>query len=155
MKKILLVLVTMVLALSANAQAKKYYDETVNPIQQIDKAVAKAKASGKNVVCQVGGNWCRWCLMFAKFIEGDKEISGLIDKNYEYIHVNWPQKGVSEELKKRLNNAGRFGFPVFVVLDGKGDIIHIQDSSYLEEGQGYNKEKVMRFFEGWTPQATK
>ncbi|MCQ2135159.1 MAG: thioredoxin family protein [Bacteroidales bacterium] len=155
MKKILLVLVTMVLALSANAQAKKYYDETVNPIQQIDKAVAKAKASGKNVVCQVGGNWCRWCLMFAKFIESDKEISGLIDKNYEYIHVNWPQKGVSEELKKRLNNAGRFGFPVFVVLDGKGDIIHIQDSSYLEEGQGYNKEKVMRFFEGWTPQATK
>ena len=143
----------MVIAASAFAQSKKYYDENIDPIQQIDKAVAKAKSSDKNVICQVGGNWCRWCIMFARFIEGDKEIKGLIDKNYEYIHVNWPQKGVSEDLKKRLHNAGRFGFPVFVVLDGKGNVVHIQDSSFLEEGEGYNKDKVMRFLKNWTPQA--
>jgi hypothetical protein len=56
---------------------------------------------------------------------------------------------------KRLNNACRFGFPVFVVLDEKGNIIHIQDSSLLEEGQGYNKEKVLRFFQNWTPKAVR
>ncbi len=39
---------------------------------------------------------------------------------------------------KRLNNPGRFGYPVFVVLNGKGQVIHIQDSSFLEEGNGYN-----------------
>ena len=55
-------------------------------------------------------------------------------------------------LMKRLNNAGRFGFPVFVILDGDGKVIHIQDSSFLEEGQGYNQEKVLRFFKNWTPQ---
>ena len=54
---------------------------------------------------------------------------------------------------KRLNNAGRFGFPVMVVLDENGKVIHIQDSSFLEEGKGYNKEKVIRFFKNWTPQA--
>jgi hypothetical protein len=56
---------------------------------------------------------------------------------------------------KRLNNAGRFGFPVMVVLDENGNVIHIQDSSFLEEGKGYNKEKVIRFFKNWTPQARK
>jgi hypothetical protein len=54
---------------------------------------------------------------------------------------------------KRLNNPGRFGYPVFVVLNGKGQVIHIQDSSFLEEGNGYNKEKVVRFFKNWTPKA--
>lgn len=39
---------------------------------------------------------------------------------------------------KRLNNPGRFGYPVFVVLNGKGQVIYIQDSSFLEEGNGYN-----------------
>jgi hypothetical protein len=58
-------------------------------------------------------------------------------------------------LMKRLNNAGRFGFPVFVVLDEEGKVIHIQDSSFLEEGQGYNQEKVLRFFKNWTPEAVK
>lgn len=56
---------------------------------------------------------------------------------------------------KRLDNCGRFGFPVFVVLDEKGKVIHIQDSSFLEEGQGYDREKVLRFFNNWTPKAMK
>jgi hypothetical protein len=39
------------------------------------------------------------------------------------------------------------------VLGEDGKVVHIQDSSFLEEGQGYNKEKVLRFFNNWTPKA--
>ena len=62
---------------------------------------------------------------------------------------------VGKALMKRLNNAGRFGFPVFVVLDEEGNILHIQDSVFLEEGKGYNEEKVLRFFQNWTPDAVR
>ena len=100
---------------------------------------------------------------FADFITNDTTISKVINDNFEYIHVNYnPRKSGGEEkekqaaaLMKRLDNCGRFGFPVFVVLDDAGKIIHIQDSSFLEEGQGYNQEKVLRFFKNWTPQAIK
>ena len=54
---------------------------------------------------------------------------------------------------QRLNNPARFGFPVFVVLDTNGRVLHIQDSSFLEEGQGYNPQRVLRFFKSWTPEA--
>lgn len=142
---------------------KKVYNEEINPIEQIDQAVAKAKAEGKFVVCQVGGNWCPWCLKFADFITNDTAISKVIDENFEYIHVNYnPRKSQGPEqveqgkaLMKRLDNAGRFGFPVFVILDEEGKILHIQDSSFLEEGEGYNQEKVLRFFKNWTPSAVK
>ena len=142
---------------------KKVYNEEINPIEQIDQAVAKAKAEGKFVVCQVGGNWCPWCLKFADFIANDTAISKVIDENFEYIHVNYnPRKSQGPEqveqgkaLMKRLDNAGRFGFPVFVILDEEGKILHIQDSSFLEEGEGYNQEKVLRFFKNWTPSAVK
>ena len=43
----------------------------------------------------------------------------------------------------------------YVFMDEEGNIIHIQDSSLLEEGQGYNKEKVLRFFQNWTPKAVR
>ena len=117
----------------------------------------------KFVVCQVGGNWCVWCLRFAEFITTDADISTFVDENFVYAHVNYnPRKSGGEEkarqaaaLMKRLDNCGRFGYPVFVVLDEEGRVIHIQDSSFLEEGQGYNKEKVLRFFKSWTPQAVK
>ena len=56
-------------------------------------------------------------------------------------------------MMKRLGNPKRFGFPVFVVIDANGKVLHIQDSSFLEDGDGYNKEKVPRFFSNWTPKA--
>ena len=165
MKRIILALCAAVLAVTAQAQTalKKVYNEEINPLEQIDQAIGKAKAEGKFVVCQVGGNWCPWCLRFADFVSKDTTISKVIDENFEYIHVNYnPRKSESEEkqlqakaLMERLNNCGRFGFPVFVIIDNEGKLIHIQDSSFLEEGQGYNQEKVLRFFKNWTPESVK
>ena len=165
MRKKLFLFLTTFFALTVNAQTalKKVYNEDINPMEQIDQALAKAKTEGKFVICQVGGNWCPWCLRFADFITNDTTISKIIDENFEYIHVNYnPRKSEGEAnarqaaaLMKRLDNCGRFGFPVFVVLDEDGKVIHIQDSSFLEEGQGYHQEKVLRFFKNWTPEAVK
>ena len=143
---------------SAQAQLKKVYNDDINPMEQIDKALAQAAEQGKFVICQVGGNWCPWCLRFADFITKDEEIAKVVDDNFVYIHVSYnPHKSTDEArdkaMLKRLGNPGRFGYPVFVVLDAKGNVIHIQDSSFLEEGKGYNKEKVLRFFNAWTPNA--
>ena len=164
-KKIILSLLGVCLALTLNAQTalKKVYNEDINPIEQIDQALVKARSEGKFVICQVGGNWCPWCLRFADFITSDTAISNVIDESFVYIHVNYnPRKSEGEEkmqlakqMLNRLNNPARFGFPVFVVLDEEGRVIHIQDSSFLEEGQGYNHEKVLRFFKNWTPKAVK
>ena len=162
-RRIVMGFVVLLLTLTANAQTalKKVYNEEINSLEQIDQTLAKAKADGKFVVCQVGGNWCIWCLRFADFITNDTTISKVIDENFEYIHVNYnPRKSEGAEkaqqaaaLMKRLDNCGRFGFPVFVVLNADGKVLHIQDSSFLEEGQSYNQEKVLRFFKNWTPKA--
>lgn len=133
------------------------YDESLNTMEQIDNALAKAKSEGKYVICQVGGNWCPWCLKFAKFITEDAEIKSLVEKNFVYIHVNYPRRGgdrsAHAETMKRLGNPQRFGFPVMVVLNADGKVVHTQDSSYLEENSGYSKKKVMSFFSHWTPEA--
>ena len=178
MKNLLVVLLTVLFPLSVNAQTalKNVYNEETNPIEQIDQAIVKAKSEGKFVICQVGGNWCPWCLRFADFITNDTTISKVISENFEYIHVNYnPRRSTSgrsypegleksqgtekleqgKNLMKRLNNAGRFGFPVLVVLDEEGKVIHIQDSGLLEEGDGYNQKKVLGFFKNWTPKAVK
>ena len=166
MKRFLIIaMIAALFSASASAQTglKKVYDEEINQLEQIDKAVAQAKREGKFVICQLGGNWCPWCLKFADYISKDSDITKIINDNFVYIHVNYnPRMAKSKDeavakraaaLMKRLDNAGRFGYPVFIVLDKNGKIIHVQDSGYLEEGEGYNKEKVMRFFKNWTPKA--
>ena len=160
-KTLLLLSVFFALTMNAQKTLKKVYNEDINPLEQIDQAVAKAKSEGKFVICQVGGNWCPWCLRFADFITNDHTISDVIDKNFVYIHVNYnprssngaEQEAQAKAMLKRLSNPERFGFPVFVVLDQEGKAIHIQDSSFLEEDKSYSQEKVLRFFRCWTPTA--
>lgn len=160
MKRIAILMVLCIgVALTGAAQTplKKVYNEDINPLEQIDAALVKAKAEGKHVVCQVGGNWCPWCLRFADFVEHDADIQQVIAENYVFIHVNYnPRRSASEEkarqaeeMMKRLGSPQRFGYPVFVVLDADGHILHTQDSSFLEEGQSYSKEKVLRFLKCW------
>ena len=67
MKKILFsAILALFLTLTGNAQeagaGKKVYNEEIDPIEQIDQAVVKARLERKFVICQVGGNWalCRF-----------------------------------------------------------------------------------------------
>lgn len=139
----------------------KVYDDSANPVDQINAAIKEASQTGRYVIAQVGGNWCRWCLMFADFISNDEDITKVISENFVYTHINVNHtnaEGKNEiysDAMALLGNPMRFGYPVFVVLDGNGKVLHFQDSSYLEEGEGYNKGKVLRFFKNWTPDAVK
>ena len=145
----------------AQTPLKKVYDETINPMEQIDRALATARSSQqpKLVICQVGGNWCPWCLRFADFAATDPDIAKVIDDHFLLIHVNYhprkAQDASAEALMSRLGHPQRFGFPVFVVLDANGKVLHTQDSSFLEEDKGYSEKKVLRFFKNWTPAAVK
>lgn len=147
---------------SAQENLKKVYDETIDPLVQLDNAIASASQSRQYVLCQLGGNWCKWCLRLAQFVSQDEEISKLIKDNYKFIHVNYnprirnrnsAEQAKTDQLLKRLGNPGRFGYPVLIVLDGKGRVLHIQDSSFLEEGDSYSRNKVLRFLRNWTPSA--
>lgn len=159
---ILLSPVSLCAADSGQETLKKVYDENIDPFQQIDNAIASARQSGQYVLCQLGGNWCRWCLRFAEFVSKDEEIARTIRENYQFIHVNYnpriknrdsAEQDRTDKLLKRLGNPGRFGYPVLIVIDGRGQVIHIQDSSFLEEGEGYSRGKVLRFLRNWTPAA--
>lgn len=161
MKRILIIALTLLLVTVSYAQQKdgteqplpKVYDESIDAMSQIDEAIARARKEHKYVLCQVGGNWCPWCLRFADFATKDSVVSQIIANNFIYIHVNTSKNNRNIEAMQRLENPGRFGYPVFVILDADGRRLHTQNSSYLEEGKGYNQRKVAGFLNNWTEEA--
>jgi len=144
-------IVLLLSSIVLNAQeAKKLYDPALDGMKQINEAVAKAKAQGKHVLIQYGGNWCGWCIKFDAFCKADTAISWIIADNYVPVKLNYSPENKNDEANRFLGNPTRFGFPVFIILDKNGKPIHIQDSGLLEEGPGYNKQKVIGFFKNWT-----
>lgn len=119
----------------------------------IQEAVKQAKKEGKHVFIQAGGNWCIWCARFHAFISSDASLDSLVQKNYVVYHLNYSKENYNKKIMAKYGFPQRFGFPVFLVLDGDGRLLHTQNSAYLEEGKGYSREKVKEFFEHWSPAA--
>ena len=153
MKKIILSLLFIALCGIAAAQEKKYYNEEIDGMAQIKAATELARQSERYVLCQVGGNWCPWCIRFAQFATTDSVVAPLIEKNFVYVHINYSKANKNREAMKYLGNPTRFGFPVFVILNEEGTPIHIQESASLEEGKSYNRKKVQNFLSLWTKEA--
>ena len=144
----------MIYSISDNAQeTKKLYDPTLDGMKQIKEAVAQAKSQSKHVLIQYGGNWCPWCIKFDAFCKADTAISIIITDNYIPVKLNYSPENKNSAANEFLGNPARFGFPVFIIINGKGKVLHIQDSGLLEEGPGYNKKKVAGFFKNWTASA--
>ena len=138
----------------AFAQSQPHiYDPTVDAQQAIKKAVSQAKKEHKNVLLQIGGNWCIWCTRFHNFVAANDTLKNLQESYFVTVHVNYSPDNKNEKVLAGLDYPQRFGFPVFVVLDENGNRIHTQNSGYLEEGKGYNSGKIREFFGQWSPAA--
>jgi thioredoxin-related protein len=131
----------------------KLYDPTLDGMKQIKDAAATAKKENKHVLVQYGGNWCGWCIKFDGFCKADTSIMRIINNNYVPVKMNYSPENKNDAANAYMGNPTRFGFPVFIILDGNGKVLHIQDSGLLEEGQGYSKQKVTGFFRNWTASA--
>lgn len=149
---ILMIASTMHVAASDTTKVK-LYDPTANAAADIERAVAKAKAEKKHVFLQAGGNWCVWCIRFNNYAKMDKQIDSMFNANYVVYHLNWSPENKNTAIFTKYGFPERFGFPVFLILDGNGKLIHTQNSAYLEEVKSYSKSKIMEFLQHWSPQA--
>ena len=141
-------------AAEEKAKLPKPYNDKENAETKIAELVKQAQKENKNIILQAGGNWCIWCLRFNQFVQTTPELKNVVDENYLYYHLNYSPENKNEKVFAKYGNPGeKFGYPVFVVLDKNGKMIHTQDSAVLEEGKGYSIEKVKAFFTDWAPKS--
>jgi uncharacterized protein YyaL (SSP411 family) len=143
--------------LLAQTEGIHIYNPDANAKEDIAKAVRQAKAENKQVLLQIGGNWCPWCVRLHEMETTDNQIDSLLKADYVLVLVNVPKEKEKRnpELMASLGNPQRFGFPVLVILDQEGVRLHTQDSWYLEKDKYYDKEKVVHFLEMWNVAAVK
>ncbi len=129
------------------------YHPEANAATDIEAALEKAAAEGKFVILQGGGNWCSWCYKFHDFIEKDEELKAFVEENFIWYHLNYSKENTNKAIFEQYGFPQRFGFPVLIVLDEKGNRLHTQDSALLESGDGYDRKKVLNTLKAWAPKA--
>ena len=155
MKKQILFIIIMLLIIDLNAQTSevKLYNPEADAKTDLQNIVSKANTEGKHVLVQIGGNWCSWCVKFNKKATENDTLKNVLTEKYITYHLNYSKENWNENILADFGYPQRFGFPVFVVLNGEGKRLHTQNSVYLEENKGYSTKEVLEFFNSWSPTA--
>ena len=131
----------------------KIYNPTADAGMDLASAIQSASDQQKHVLVQVGGNWCSWCVRLHGFFNSNQQIDSILKADYILLRINYSPENKNPEVLAKLDYPQRFGFPVLLVLDANGRRIHTQDSGFLEEGKGYDAEKIKRFLLTWNTSA--
>ena len=141
-------------AQDAPAYAETYepvdvYNPIRSPYVDLGLALQEAKRSHRNILLEVGGDWCVWCHIMDRFYSEHADLLALRDKDFINVKVNMSP---ANENKSFLSQYPRIpGYPHIFVLDADNKLIKSQSTSELESGKSYNLKRFMQFLEKYAP----
>ena len=113
------------------------YDTAANADAQVDAAIARARKDGKEVLIDLGGNWCADCRIMAALMELP-EMKNFLKTHYEMVSVDVGRFNKNLQIPARYGITTRLeGVPAFLIAtpDGKllnpGNVSAIQDARHM------------------------
>ena len=95
------------------------YDEKANATAAVDKALARAKATNKRVLIDMGGNWCGDCRILAATMELP-EMKAFLNRNFEMVSVDVGRMDKNLQVPARYGITSRLeGVPAILIVDPK------------------------------------
>lgn len=125
------------------------YDPKRDAEKDIKEAVAQALHTGKNVLVEVGGDWCIWCHIMDKFYDDNPALLALMEKNFILVKINYSQENKNEKALAPYPKI--HAFPHIFILNQKGELLKSKDTGELESGKSYDLDKFVSFLKEFSP----
>jgi len=123
------------------------YDPKRDPFVDGKAAIKLAKFTNRRVLIEVGGNWCKWCLLLDKFINSDTQIKKALHNTFVVLKVNVSDENLNEKFLSAFPKS--FGYPHMYVTENDGRVVHSQDTAEFLLNKKYSKKKFMNFLLKW------
>ena len=123
------------------------YDESADAAAAVAKGIAKAKASGKYVLLDLGGNWCPDCRILAGVLELG-EVASAISKTFEVVAIDVGR------MDKNLEIAAAYGVkvravPTVIILDPAGRFVNAGNPTALSNARAMTPQAIVDTIYGW------
>jgi thioredoxin-related protein len=125
------------------------YEPSRDAVRDIKDAISEAQRTGKNILLEVGGEWCSWCHILDRYFDANPKLTEFRNQNFITVKINWSPENYNEKALSQYPKINEY--PFFLVLDKDGKLLQAQRTGVLEQGQSYNLDAMTGFLEKWAP----
>ena len=156
-------LISLLLLLSYISQAanitgdlpkySKVYDEKSDPFSDANAALALAKATNRQVLIEIGGNWCSWCHKMDAFLVNNKDVYQKLHSQYVVLKISVSDSNENKAFMDSLPPV--LGYPHMYVSTASGKMILSKDTAELLSGDHYSRDNWLAFLDKWSIASTR
>ncbi|WP_259365513.1 thioredoxin family protein [Colwellia sp. BRX10-3] len=125
----------------------KVYDDKRDPFKDAQAAITLAQKSNRNVLIEIGGNWCTWCHKMDAFLEKNPKIYQALHDNYVLLKISVSDSNENEAFMKSLPPVQ--GYPHMYVSTNTGQMLLSKDTAELLHDLEYSAEYWLAFLRKW------
>jgi thiol-disulfide isomerase/thioredoxin len=127
------------------------YDEAANADAQVAKARASARASGKLLLIDLGGNWCGDCRILTATMERP-ELKAFVERHYQVVLVDVGRFDKNLQVPAHYGITERLeGVPALLVVDPKADkLLDGGHVSALQDARHMTPQALADWLAQWT-----
>lgn len=129
----------------------KVYDDQRDPFSDANAALALAKKTNRNVLIEIGGNWCTWCHKMDAFLLENPSVYQSLHSKYVLLKISVSDANENESFMKSLPPV--LGYPHMYVSTASGKMLLSKDTAELQDDNGYSKEIWLTFLNQWQNKA--
>jgi thiol:disulfide interchange protein len=126
----------------------KIYDDQRNPFSDATAALALAKETNRQVLIEIGGNWCSWCHKMDTFLSNNPDVYQALHTKYVLLKISVSDSNENEEFMKALPPV--LGYPHIYVSSANGKMLLSKDTAELLSGNNYSRDNWLTFLNKWS-----
>lgn len=126
------------------------YDEKADADAAVKAAMARAKANGKLLMIDLGGNWCPDCRILAGTM-ALPQVRAFIHKHYELVMVDVGRFDRNLQIPGRYGIARPEGVPALLIVDPKtNSLLNPGKTSALSNARAMTPQTLADWIASWT-----
>ena len=124
------------------------YDDRADADKALAATIARAKANGKRVLIDLGGNWCTDCRILAAVMELP-ELKPFIAKHYEVVEIDVGRMNRNLQIPAKYGVTKLVGVPTVLIVETNGTLINATNSADLADARSMNPQGIANWLARW------
>lgn len=131
------------------AVAAPVYDERADAHDQVEKALAQARATHRDVLVLFGANWCPDCRVIDEVLHSAEGAS--IAERFVLVKVNVGSFDRNLDIARRFDASLAAGLPVVALVDADAHSRYVTRGGELVEAGHMGAKALLAFFQNLPP----